>query len=254
MQNLNISLTTSKLDVIIMFRSNQVLCILLSLSTTVAFQRFGNGLIHHSFPTRILHIRGGEIEVPADDNTEYMPPVGDSIDAEVVVEKEAQPVVVPDPVSTQGGIAALALSLTGSISSIIEKNPVLKYVIASIIAVVVITTLKSMFTKDDESVQLASPPPEVSSVPHETTQQSAVASFLVAGLGVVAGSLVLRADKKVDTPIPVLTPSTSSSEGNSGNDSLSNADKAKIGVGGTVLASGVGFRKIIVRKILSIWF
>lgn len=188
--------------------------------------------------------------------------------------------VVPPPVLHDGNMAMIATSVAGLKNAFLDAlvaYPLLKYVLGAFAALVVITVVKGIFSEETEV-----PPTSVKAIaPAVTLEQSKpkytakinagnpqmLASVLIGGLGMIAGSLAMVAEsaesgfantasskgKRGVTAVPA------SPENTNGEDTsfdLSSDDVKKVGAGaaGGAFASGLIGRSVVIGKILSVMF
>lgn len=206
---------------------------------------------------------------------------------ESLLDDEVVPATVLNP--NDGTMAMLATTVAGLKTAFLDAlvaYPVLKYVLAAIAALVVMTIVKLLFSDD---AKVAEPTPQtaisINAIdPVDLTQSSKpkgvsaslthirknagnpqiLASVLIGGFGMLAGSLAMLAESaesgltnvastKGKSGAATVASNTSNDEG--GGD-LSCDDVKKVGAGaaGGALASGIIGRSVVIGKVLSVMF
>jgi hypothetical protein len=203
------------------------------------------------------------------------------------VESLLEDKLVPPPVSYNGSLAMIATAAAGlkkAFLNALVAYPLLKYVLAAFVALIVITFVKGIFEESDF------PPPSadlnikaiVPALAPATSKSKAIkakisagnpqmlASILIGGLGMIAGSLAMAAESAEDgfangtsstRKRGVMAFSASSIHSNSVDDGesvsdVSRDDVKKVGAGaaGGAFASGLIGRSVVISKILSVMF
>lgn len=203
-------------------------------------------------------------------------PIVDSLMVETAeVDTTAEDAIdtVPE-VTTSSGVGlvstalAFATNIKTSLISLDAAFPVLKYVVAVVVAAILINTVTGMLSSGNAD----EPAPEdfITVEPIETRSvvkkdqniaQNALA-LAVGAAGLILGSLAMVADctDSEDWTRSFRHASTLSSEeedddsSEGGLKNLSTGDKVKIGAGSAALVGGISSRAMILGKVLSIWF
>lgn len=203
-------------------------------------------------------------------------PIVDSLIVETAeVDTTAEDAIdtVPE-VTTSSGVGlvstaiAFATNIKTSLISLDAAFPVLKYVVAVVVAAILINIVTGMLSSDNAD----EPAPEafITAEPIETRSvvkkdqniaQNALA-LAVGAAGLILGSLAMVADcaDSEDFTRSFRHASTLSSEeedddsSEGGLKNLSTGDKVKIGAGSAALVGGISSRAMILGKVLSIWF
>jgi hypothetical protein len=209
----------------------------------------------------------------------YRQPASPDI-VESLLDDEVVP--APDLNPTDGTMAMLATTVAGLKTAVLDAlvaYPVLKYVLAAVAALVVITIVKGLFSNDAE---VAEPTPQTvisfkAVDPVVLTQSSKpkyisaslthvkknagnpqiMASVLLGGLGMLAGSLAMLAESAESGLTNVA--STKGKSGAANGECMSDLscdDVKKVGAGaaGGALASGIIGRSVVIGKVLSVMF
>jgi len=222
----------------------------------------------------------------------YRQPASPEI-VESLLDDEAVPETIVNP--SDGTMAMIATTVAGLKTAFLDAlvaYPVLKYIFVAIAALVVITIVKEFFSDDSE---VAEPTPQTAisikaidpvlltqssnpkafsaSLTHirKTTGNSQIlASALIGGLGMLAGSLAMLAEsaesgltnvastrgKRGTAAATVATNTSNDGDGGECMFDLSCDDVKKVGAGaaGGALASGIIGRSVVIRKVLSVMF